>query len=114
MSWKTWTLFQSPEAKAIYAHLSVQEYRNYQKITTGFAIRNGIISGIFAIGFQQPYIAIKVLALTMLALHVFNQTSLLDELKQFLCSTEWAKEQGYEPDTLKLYSFQSSYIGRNL
>lgn len=106
MSWKTWSPFQSPEAKAIYSNLTMYEYQELQKLTNGFAIRNGLICGVCALAFQQPYIILKVIALTILILHYFNQTSLIDELKVFLCSTEWAKSRGYTPESLKLYSFR--------
>lgn len=104
----TWSPFQSPEAKAIYSNLTIHEYQELQKLTNGFAIRNGLICGVCALAFQQPYIILKVISLTLLILHYFNQTSLIDELKQLLCSTEWAKAQGYTPNKLKLYSFPFS------
>lgn len=113
----TWTLFQSQDATLIYTNLSDQEYRKLENITNRFIIWNVLIC-VFALvtfnflgEFQLSSITLFLCGLFFIILHIKNCLIANHQIKQYLCSTEWAKSQGYTPEKLKLHSFNSSQRG---
>lgn len=112
MSENTWFTKPSPEVKSICENMTVEEYLHYQKLTDRFSWRQGIFIGIFVIFYSVTSIVFNFNSTVLLTISFIlvpalcvNIRVLYQEQKQYLCSTEWAKSQGYNPEDLKLFSF---------
>lgn len=106
MSWKPWFFFHSPTAKTICANMNAHEFN---ALITDFIMNitwNAIALTIIAMVLQTPFTFAMYLSLYLIILLIINQFAFTKQLKEFLCSTEWAKAQGYKPETLKLFSLQ--------
>ena len=108
MSWITWSPFQSDDVKAICAHMTPQEEQA--------GIAHGAVAGVFIVisvvapigmfllsgkGIYGAALAIVAFATVWL----FGARRLIRQQKEHLCSTEWAKQQGYDPDSLRTKTF---------
>ncbi|MCH7905472.1 MAG: hypothetical protein IH944_13030 [Armatimonadetes bacterium] len=115
-SWKTWSPFQSRELREICAHLTddeldmfVERSRDFGRmIAKRIAIPIGItVAGAYMIiadyGGSIAFALVPcAVILVSLALFPWQQK----RQKELLCSTAWAKEQGIDPDRLKVFSFR--------
>lgn len=115
--WKTWAPFQSKKVREICAHLTdeefdtlVQESMNFVTVVGKWFVVPISITGAVAYVIIANYGGSIAFALVPCAL-IFVSLALVPRLqkiqKELLCSTAWAKEQGIEPDSLKLFSFQA-------
>ena len=108
MDWITWSPFQSVDVKAICQHITPQE-----KQTS--AVHGAVAGVMIAIFFVAPLVFFVVwgrgvfgaiLAIAIFAyVWRFGVRRLHRQQKEFLCSTEWARQQGYDPDSLQVRSF---------
>ena len=118
--WKTWSPFQSRDVREICAHLTDDEIDMFverakdfgamigARITSPIAIMTALAFVIIAFVIIAFYGGLIVFFLIPCAWILVNSTFLqrhLKKNKELLCSTAWAKEQGFEPDRLKLFSF---------
>lgn len=119
-----WSPFQSPEVRDILEHLSPSEGKAFmehssrvmeQAVTSGQ--KSGFLFGIPAalIGvtcFYSVVLAIILLVLFVAAVIVFNWWRVqikLRKLREILCETQYAKERGYRPESLRLTRFPWSH-----
>ncbi len=102
LAWLAQATFPSPEVVAIYNHMTVAERREQATrqgvvgvvlfallVAPGFVFLASTIAGVF----------VYVAAVAAFSILVGQWRSLL---KQHLCSTAWAREQGLTPDRLRL------------
>lgn len=98
---KTQSLFLSSDVKSIYANMSSKEYSNIEWEIYKYERWYGLTIGIFIFAILNSNPIAKILTLILFLLQILKNHK---TLKTLLCSTEWAKTQGYKPDTLKLFS----------
>jgi hypothetical protein len=107
IDWKTWSPFQSADVREICAHLTAGErseaaWRGGLYGIWVFATFAGPVS--FAIAFRHP--ALIALAAGLAIVHLVCIPIWQRSVRRFLCSTAWAREQGYDPERLQLLSFR--------
>src|SRR4051795_7029179 len=61
-------------------------------------------------GLQSPTIMgiISAIALTLIVVHICCIPAWLSAQRRFLCSTQWAREQGLRPENLRLFASDDS------
>jgi hypothetical protein len=97
-NWRTWSPFQSPAVREICAHMTEDEKSEASRQSGlygfwgagTFALPLG-----FAIAF--PNAAIIGVAVVLVTLHVVCIQFWRKMQRNFLCSTVWAREQGFTP-----------------
>ena len=104
---KTWSPFQSQEVKEICEHMLESELQQ--------AIKRSRIYGIWcAFTFAGPMAFMiihgnKVLlavGLVLIGLHLICFPFWLKSQRRFLCSTQWAKNEGFKPDKLNMFALK--------
>ena len=114
MSDSTWAPFQSDQVKEICSHMNAKERRRavsrgavFGLILAGFFIVIGFLG--MPIGkwifdsFLKGVIIVQPVALILLGILFWKFKPLIDEShKEFLASTQWAKEQGLTSDKIIL------------
>ena len=100
---KHWSPFHSKEGQEICSHLTEEEELALRR----FAARFGFLPALIflfplagALGLPSLWIAV-----VLIVAYVILVPKWLRSLKEFLCSTQWASDHGYDPRTLKLFSF---------
>jgi len=105
MDWRTWAPFQSKAVKDIFAHMTAQE----KAAVESFSKRSGLLAAIcVAIPVSFGVMLVKSLksiyATIALIIWIIIGVVILfhrrRKSKELLCSTEWAKSQGYTPDRI--------------
>jgi hypothetical protein len=117
MNWKTWSPFQSASVRQICDHMTDSErftairrsehYGAWVAVT--FALPLSAV--VFALGWlQSPAImgAIIGIAITLILVHICCVPAWLRAQRRFLCSTQWAREQGLRSAHLNLFASRSS------
>jgi hypothetical protein len=105
--WKTWSPFQSPEVRDICAHMTDSE-RDEASRRGGlyglwvFATFAGPLS--FAVVYRHP--TLIAVAAVLIVIHIVCIPIWQRMQRHFLCSTLWAREQGYTPERLRMFSFR--------
>ena len=105
MDWKTWSPLQSAQTKDVCAHMTESERRTV-------ALRGGLYglwcAATFAIPISQAMVFRNPVTLTVAAIlcsiHIIAIPFWLRSQRRFLCGTVWAKEQGVNPNDLRLFS----------
>lgn len=72
-------------------------------VAASFALPISFISRGFATGYISPTL-VTISALLIVA-HIVSTPILQRRQRQFLCSTNWARERGIQPESLKLFCF---------
>ena len=105
-SWWTWSPLQSPEVGKICAHLTKLEQNHLS--TLGLVISAWVIGT----GFDLPAfirsnsgVGRWIVAGVWAMLFLVSIPMIQRMLRYFLCSTTWAKAQGYRADQMRLFSF---------
>ncbi len=103
----TWTPFQSEETKQIYAHMTDDEKK--RGMIRGCCF--GLWVGLFLTPLANEYIIRNLnisttTAIVFIILNIIFIPSWFKSQKRFLCSTKWAKSQGYNSDQIALYKFR--------
>jgi hypothetical protein len=105
MDWRTWAPFQSKAVKDICAHMTEEEktaVESFSKVT-------GLLAAIcFALPLSFGVMLVKSLesiyATTALIVWIIIGVLVLlqrrRKSKEILCSTNWAKSQGYTPEKI--------------
>jgi hypothetical protein len=111
--WKTWSFFQSPEARAICENMTPAErnatmrmgglYGAWVAVTLQLPITLGLMA--FLRGWGMPWL--PMLGAALVALHLACIPVFQRRMQQFLCSTAWAKPRGFAPETLRMFSLRS-------
>ncbi len=109
MDWKTWSPFQSEKVRQICAHMTSAEktattlrgalYGFWTAAT--FAIPIGIITAQFLFAGRNAVVIVG--AAILIAIHSACIPLWQQAQRRFLCNTSWAREQGFDPDQLKLF-----------
>jgi hypothetical protein len=105
-SWWTWSPLQSPEVGEICSHLTKAEQNHVSVL--------GLISSAWIVGtcFGIPAFIRSnsgpgkwIVALVWVVLLAVSIPMLQRMVRHFLCSTAWARERGFAPGQLRLFSF---------
>jgi hypothetical protein len=120
----TWSPFQSPEVRDILEHLSPSEERVFMEHSSHVleqAATSGLKSGfLFAIPstligvscFYSVALAIVLFVLFVAAVIAFSWWRgkiKLRKIREMLCETQYARERGYRPESLRLARFPWSH-----
>jgi serine/threonine protein kinase len=114
-SWCYWWGFQAPESAQVCAHLTKEERRHMSVL--GLLQAVWLIATMFGLPaytrtMRSPdkWIIITLwLALFLVSLPMFYRM-----MRHFLCSTQWARQQGLVPERLRLFSFRPGNLARAL
>ena len=105
-SWGTWSPFQSPEVREICAHLTKAEINQFWLLGLLFGVWiMAATFGIPALIRSSPSPGNWIVASVFGILFVVSLPMLHRMMRQFLCSTGWARERGFTPEQLRLFSF---------
>ena len=105
MDWRTWSPFQSKAVKDICAHMTEQE----KTVVESFSKVTGLLAAIFfALPLSFGVMLVKSLKsvyatiplIVWIAIGVFILLQKRKKSKELLCSTNWAKSQGYTRDKI--------------
>jgi hypothetical protein len=112
-SWWTWSPLQSPEVGNICSHLTKQEQRQLSVLNL---LMSAWIVGTF---FGMPAFVKAnwgpgrwIVAAIWATLFVISIPRIQQIMRHFLCSTDWARKQGYRSDQLKLFAFNRRTLFR--
>jgi hypothetical protein len=109
----TWSPFQSPEVRDIRAHLTPAEKQRLVERAADFgresARRSPFPFLLLAVSFfySRP-VGFVLLVAFVIYWFIFERQRIQDHLQQgreFLATTEFARERGYTPETLRLFAF---------
>lgn len=103
----TWSRFQSDEVRDIVAHWTEAERESLVSRARFYGLWGALSFGIpfgFAVALRSA-LAIGI-AVPLIIVHLIGIPIWIRKQKKFLCSTEWAKSQGYAPESLKMYRFR--------
>ena len=109
----TWSPFQSPEVRDICAHLTATEKQHllaraadYGRETAWrFAIPFSVVAVSFS--YSRPVGFILLVPFIIYCLTVERQRIRAHQqrVREFLASTEFAREHGYRPEVLRMFAF---------
>jgi serine/threonine protein kinase len=109
--WWTWWGFQSPQAGQICAHLAKEERRHLSVLGLLYALWVMItVFGIPALNRTVSNPGDWILTAVWAGLFIVSLPMIDRMMRHFLCSTEWARRQGFKPERLRLFSFASGKI----
>jgi hypothetical protein len=108
----SWMPFHAQKTKGIHDHMTETEVEeaeglsNIYSVWFGFAFLNPFLY-IMNSSFSslESFYVVPLIIIHLIALQIWLNTQ-----RKFLCSTEWAKAQGYSADGFKLFNFK---IGHN-
>jgi serine/threonine protein kinase len=104
--WMTWSPLQSPEVGEICSHLTKSERNLFSVLGLLTAIWiPGTCFGLLALIRSDLGVGKWIVAAVWTALFAVSIPMLQQLIRHFLCSTIWAKEQGYKAEHLRLFSF---------
>ena len=105
-NWKTWAPFQSPEVREICAHMTEAEGRAASRRAALYGIWCGVtFAGPVAVAFVIQTSAFIAIVAVLISVHLGCRRVWLRLQRSFFCSTAWAREQGFTPGRLRLFSF---------
>ena len=111
----SWYPFRSPEVRAIYENLTPDEasqLKHFSRKTRAPVVATHIGLLMFPVSFvliqyvQQPWglAAIFGVAIILGIIGLIGGAPIRSKTKKILCESTYAKEKGYTPETLRLYS----------
>ena len=104
--WRKWSPFQSEDVRRICGHLSEPETTRLQRRAAMYGVW---VAATFAVplgaAIAYPGLYTLIVAAVLILIHIACIPLWLAKQRSFLCSTRWAREQGFTPDTLHLFSF---------
>ena len=107
INWKTWSPFQSKEVREICAHMTDAEHTKLSRrayLYGAWVFATVARPSSSALGNRNP--AVIGIAVVLLVVHVVCIPIWQRMQRNFLCSTAWAREHGYTPKQLRLFSFR--------
>jgi len=106
-NWKTWSPFQSPEVRDICAHMTDAERAEVSQRGGGYGLW---VAATFALplAFALTYRSLVaiVIASILVTVHIVCIPIWQKCQKRFLCSTAWAREQGFTPERIRMFAFR--------
>jgi len=107
MIWQTWSPFQSEATREICAHMTQDEKMSFMIrsaliglwIAAAFAVPQCVILLPAVFGIKRSAIAIS-LAVALLIMFLISIPVIKKHIKNYLCTTEWAKSRGYTADKI--------------
>jgi hypothetical protein len=106
-NWDTLTHGQSEDVRMICSHMTRREKKQAINMAStygsimGIAIPFVAISG-FVLFMTYPLLCIPF-GIACIAFFVAATRYIKRYQREFLCSTEWAREQGYRPESIQLF-----------
>ena len=105
--WETWSPFQPPEVREIYAHMTDAE-------SAKASVRSAAYGLWVAVSFAMPLASAStsrslggvVIAAVLVTIHLVCIPLWQKQQRRFLCSTDWARERGITPDRLRMFAFR--------
>jgi len=111
--WGTWSPLQSPEVAAICSHLTKAERNHMSVLGLLFAAWiPGTIFGLPLLIRSFPAPGNWIVASIWATLFIVSIPMLQRMVRHFLCSTEWARQQNFTPEKLRLFSFRGGNLGK--
>ena len=114
-SWCHWWGFQSPEAGQVCAHLTREERRHLSVLQLLYGV------WLIATAFGLPALTRTmrspdkwIVTTLWVGLFLVSLPMIYRTMRHFLCSTQWARQQGLTPPRLPLFSFPASNVARAL
>ncbi len=104
--WKTWAPFQSPDVRKICAHMTEAEKQK--------GIRKGALHALWvtttlaipvSLAVVAPNPTLVIIAAVLIVIHIACLPLWFRRQRRYFCSTSWAREQGFTPERLRLFSF---------
>lgn len=103
---RSYSPFASAEVRDICAHMNAEERQASSRMGALYGVWVGLTFGAplgLAIGVRSgPFVAA---ATVLVGVHFACMPLWLRRQRQFLCSTAWARERGFAPERLRLFSF---------
>jgi len=108
-----WSL-RSKSAKEIVDHLRPEEHEKLSAFAGIYGVWSAITGGLpivfllsdFTLVMGFPNDLTRVLAAILVTVHAICIPFCFRWQKKFLCSTEWARQQGFRPEHLKFFEFR--------
>ena len=120
-----WYPFRSSEVKAIYDNLTPDEASRLKQFSWKTGSSFGVLLSVplfllmFACQFgvqyfPQPWGVVLIFALTLpyVLLVGLRGATIRSQARKILCESAYAKEKGFTPENLRLYSFEKSKAER--
>lgn len=107
MDWRTWAPFQSEKTRRICANMTPEEKEAALMRGTHYGVWVAITFAVplgFAVAFHNT--AVMFIAAILIAIHIACIPIWQRWQRQFLCSTEWARQQEISPEQLKLFAWR--------
>ena len=112
MNWKSWSPFQSPEVREICTHMTDAERKQIIKRSGIYGLWCAATAAIpISNAVTYPSRFTFIAAAVLCTVHIICIPVWLRWQRRFLCSTQWAREQGFRPDALKLFRFHFGETG---
>jgi hypothetical protein len=106
-SWKTWSPFQSPEVREIYAHMTDDEMVIAMRHAGAYGIWVALTFAVpLAQALTHPNPVVIVIAAILVTVHIVCIPVWRKMQKRFLSSTAWAREQGITPEQIRMFAFR--------
>lgn len=105
-----WSI-RSKDVKEIVDHLTRAENDKLLAAARRYGVwcaTTGAIPIGLSVAFPSPFNIL--LAVVLLTIHLIRIPFYLRWQKKFLCSTDWAKEHGYDPEKLKLVDIRRNTL----
>jgi hypothetical protein len=103
----TWSPFQSKEVKDICAHMSDQELKKTENRARMYGLWCALTFACpLAFIVTKPNVVVFIIGGILIGIHIVCIPFWLRSQKQFLCAADWAKGQGFDWRSLKLFSFR--------
>ena len=106
-----WYPFRSKEVKEIHANLTLEEIYRLEGTFANGALSVFILITVlyFILNLVPPHwgfsVQISIGYLFVLIFSLFAKAPIRKKAKKLLCDSAYAKEKGYTPENLRLYSF---------
>ena len=106
-NWKTWSPFQSPEVREICSHMNDTEKAQVRRQGIGYGVWV-VITCAFPLSYAvtDPSRLSIIVAAILVTIHIVCIPFWQKRMKRFLCSTAWARGQGFTPEQIRLYAFR--------
>ena len=103
---KTRYPFQSDEVREICSHMSEEEERSIYRMGSWAGIQAGVVVVLLYLAVEYPSLITATIAVAALAVLVALGPLSRRRVRRFYCSTQWARDHGYKPESLRLYRFR--------
>lgn len=107
INWKTWSPFQSPDAREICAHMTDAEEAGTSRRGGWYGLWVAATLALpLSFGIVERSQLLTVIAVVLIVVHIVCVPVWQRMQRNFLCSTAWAREHGFTPQRLRLFAFR--------